>query len=59
MHESMVRYFQHLNESSRYWPGETQYSFWLNSLTEGSSVNVGEIRMSTHLGIHIGCSLSF
>ncbi|MGG3497768.1 hypothetical protein ABES08_18855 [Peribacillus simplex] len=53
MHESMVRYFQHLNESSRYWPGETQYSFWLNSLTEGSSVNVGEIRMSTHLGIHI------
>jgi arylformamidase len=45
---------QLLNENTPYWPGDTQYSYRLNSsMAEGSSVNVGEIRMSTHIGTHI------
>jgi arylformamidase len=51
---------QRLNENTPYWPGDTQYSYRLNSsMAEGSSVNVGEIRMSTHLGTHIDAPYHF
>jgi arylformamidase len=51
---------QLLNENTPYWPGDTQYSYRLNSsMAEGSSVNVGEIRMSTHLGTHIDAPYHF
>lgn len=51
---------QRLNENTPYWPGDTQYSYRLNSsMVEGSSVNVGEIRMSTHLGTHIDAPYHF
>ncbi|MFF2455739.1 hypothetical protein [Peribacillus simplex] len=31
-----------LNENTLYWPGDTQYSYRLNSsMAEGSTVNVG------------------
>lgn len=51
---------QRLNENTPYWPGDTQYSYRLNSsMAEGSSVNIGEIRMSTHLGTHIDAPSHF
>ncbi|WP_309476846.1 cyclase family protein [Bacillus sp. ISL-34] len=51
---------QRLNENTPYWPGDTQYSYQLNSsMAEGSAVNVGEIRMSTHLGTHIDAPYHF
>jgi arylformamidase len=51
---------QRLNESTPYWPGDAQYSYRLNSsIAEGASVNVGEIRMSTHLGTHIDAPFHF
>lgn len=51
---------QRLNENTPYWPGDTPYSYRLNSSkAKGSSVNVGEIRMSTHLGTHIDAPFHF
>lgn len=51
---------QLLNENTPYWPGDTPYSYHLNAeITMGSSVNVGEIRMSTHLGTHIDAPYHF
>ncbi|MBK5497876.1 arylformamidase [Peribacillus sp. TH14] len=51
---------QRLNENTPYWPGDTPYSYRLNSsIAKGSSVNVGEIRMSTHLGTHIDAPFHF
>ncbi|CAH0207011.1 Kynurenine formamidase [Peribacillus sp. Bi96] len=51
---------QRLNENTPSWPGDTKYSYCLNSSIEkGSSVNVGEIRMSTHLGTHIDAPFHF
>ncbi|MFJ7745815.1 arylformamidase [Peribacillus sp. NPDC097295] len=51
---------QLLNERTPYWPGDTPYSYHLNAeITKGSSVNVGEIRMSTHLGTHIDAPFHF
>ncbi|KRF64598.1 kynurenine formamidase [Bacillus sp. Soil768D1] len=51
---------QRLNENTPYWPGDTPYSYRLNSsIAKGSSVNVGEILMSTHLGTHIDAPFHF
>ncbi|MGE7602114.1 arylformamidase [Peribacillus sp. NPDC097675] len=51
---------QVLNEHTQCWPGDTPYSYHLNAeITMGSSVNVGEIRMSTHLGTHIDAPFHF
>lgn len=51
---------QRLNDYTPFWPGDTQFSYHLNSsIAEGSSVNVGEIRMSTHLGTHIDAPFHF
>ena len=51
---------QLLNERTPYWPGDTPYSYRLNSeIAKGSSVNVGEIRMSTHIGTHIDAPFHF
>lgn len=51
---------QRLNEHTPYWPGDTPFSYRLNSeIAMGSSVNVGEIRMSTHLGTHIDAPFHF
>ncbi|MGE7781326.1 arylformamidase [Peribacillus sp. NPDC097264] len=51
---------QPLNENTPYWPGDTPYSYRLNAeIAKGSSVNVGEIRMSTHLGTHIDAPFHF
>lgn len=51
---------QLLNERTPYWPGDTPYSYRLNSeIATGSSVNVGEIRMSTHIGTHIDAPFHF
>lgn len=51
---------QRLNENTPSWPGDTKYSYSLNSSIEkGSSVNVGEIRMSTHIGTHIDAPFHF
>ena len=42
------------------WPGDTPFSFeFVARIAEGSSVNVGRIKMSVHTGAHIDSPLHF
>ncbi len=42
------------------WPGDTPFSFdFVARIAEGSSVNVGQIKMSVHTGAHIDAPLHF
>ncbi len=42
------------------WPGDTDFDFqFVAKIAEGSSVNVGQIKMSVHTGAHIDAPLHF
>ncbi|MCA1056029.1 arylformamidase [Rossellomorea aquimaris] len=51
---------QPLTNGTPVWPGDTPFSFSLNwSMEESSSVNVGQLNMSTHTGTHVDAPFHF
>ena len=49
-----------VNKDIGVWPGDTAFDFqFVAKISEGSSVNVGQIKMSVHTGAHIDSPLHF
>ncbi|MEH7381156.1 arylformamidase [Bacillus sp. JJ1533] len=51
---------QPLGLATKEWPGDTPFEYALSwSIEEGSTVNVGKIKTSTHIGTHIDAPYHF
>ena len=60
MAKSIIDISMALDSSTPEWPGDTPFSYRLSVTKEESgSVNIGELKSSTHIGTHIDAPIHF
>ncbi|MFS0864816.1 arylformamidase [Fredinandcohnia sp. 179-A 10B2 NHS] len=57
---TLIDISQQLRQGIPEWPGDTPYELEMNwSIAKGSSVNVGKVTTSTHIGTHVDAPFHF